>query len=269
MADRNERAEADATEARARHAISARVVHDAVRQEGEEELARPLSALAWSGLAAGLSMGLSLVAQGAILARLEAAAWAPLVSNLGYTLGFVIVTLGRQQLYTEITLTAVIPALERKSVRAWLDVLRLWAVVLAANLIGAFAIAGFASTGSFFPEFRAAFLEIGRQAADGGVWGHFLRGIPAGWLIALIVWLGPAVPSARLWIALLLSYFVGIGGFTHVVAGSVEVFYLVVTGHITAGHYAVGYLFPSLCGNTAGGVLLVAALNHAQVAGRQ
>ncbi len=269
MGDEHNRAEADATEARARHAISAKVVHDAVRQEGEEELARPLAALAWSGLAAGLSMGLSLVAQGAILARIDSAAWAPLVSNLGYTLGFIIVTLGRQQLYTEITLTAVIPALEQKTLGAWGRVGRLWAVVLAANLIGAFAIAGFASTGSFFPEFRAAFLEIGRQAADGGVWGHFLRGIPAGWLIALIVWLGPAVPSARLWIALILSYFVGIGGFTHVIAGSVEVFYLVVTGHLSAGQYAFQYLLPTLCGNTAGGVLLVAALNHAQVAGSQ
>ncbi|HEY7802740.1 MAG TPA: hypothetical protein VIE40_08700, partial [Dehalococcoidia bacterium] len=39
------------------------VVHEAVRQEGDEQLSRPSSALAWSGLAAGLSMGFTLVAQ--------------------------------------------------------------------------------------------------------------------------------------------------------------------------------------------------------------
>ena len=114
-----ERKDRDASESSKRKAISAKVVHDAVRHEGEGELARTKSALAWSGLAAGLAMGFSLIGEGLLQARLEPEMWRPLVTKLGYALGFVIVTLGRQQLYTENTLTAFVPALERRTLKAW------------------------------------------------------------------------------------------------------------------------------------------------------
>ena len=91
--------------------ISALVVHETVREEGERELNRPSKDLALSGLAAGLSMGFSLVFQGLLHAYLPAAPWLPLVDNLGYSVGFVIVVLGRQQLFTENTLTAILPLL--------------------------------------------------------------------------------------------------------------------------------------------------------------
>jgi formate/nitrite transporter FocA (FNT family) len=255
--------EAEATE---RRIISAQIVHGAVRKEGEEELARPVASLAWSGLAAGLAMGFSMIAEGLLQSHLAAEAWRPLVTKLGYALGFVIVTLGRQQLYTENTLTAVIPALERRTAEAWTKVLRLWGIVLAANLVGAAIIAAFALTDAFRPEFRTAFAEVGREAMTGGAWVHFLRAIPAGWLIALIVWLGPAVPSARLWIALLLAYTVGLGGFAHIIAGTVETLYLVLMGEVGVGRFVVDFLLPVLAGNTIGGVLIVAGLNHAQTA---
>ena len=44
--------------------LKAALVHEIIREEGEEELARSTGALAWSGLAAGLSMGFSLVVEG-------------------------------------------------------------------------------------------------------------------------------------------------------------------------------------------------------------
>jgi hypothetical protein len=53
-----------------RLAIGANVVHETIRREGEEELKRSASALAWSGLAAGLSMGFSLVAEALFVAYL-------------------------------------------------------------------------------------------------------------------------------------------------------------------------------------------------------
>lgn len=255
--------EAEATE---RRIISAHIVHDAVRKEGEEELERPASGLAWSGLAAGLAMGFSMIAEGLLQSHLPADSWRPAVTKLGYALGFVIVTLGRQQLYTENTLTAVIPALEKRTRAAWIKVLRLWSIVLAANLTGAVIIAAFALTDAFRPEFRAAFVEIGREAMTGGAWVHFLRAIPAGWLIALIVWLGPAVPSARLWVALLLAYTVGLGGFAHIIAGAIETLYLVFIGEVGVGRFVLDFLLPVLIGNTIGGVLIVAGLNHAQTA---
>ncbi|MGA9629812.1 MAG: formate/nitrite transporter family protein, partial [Candidatus Acidiferrales bacterium] len=100
-----------------RVAIGAHVVHETIRREGREELKRSSSALAWSGLAAGLSMGFSMVAEGLLAAYLPDREWTPLLSKLGYSVGFLIVVLGRQQLFTETTLTAVLPLLSDRSAK--------------------------------------------------------------------------------------------------------------------------------------------------------
>src|SRR3954468_21000345 len=96
--------EAEQKEAEERSSVTVHVVHEAVRREGEEELKRTSTALAWSGLAAGLSMGFSLIAEGLLRSKLPDVPWRPLLTKLGYSAGFVLVILGRQQLFTENTL---------------------------------------------------------------------------------------------------------------------------------------------------------------------
>lgn len=148
-----------------RASISAAVVHETVREEGERELARHPSALAWSGLAAGPSMGFSLTAQGLIRAAIPDASWRPLVSSFGYSLGFLIVVLGRQQLFTENTLTVMLPLLARPSPRLLLRVVRLWSIVLLANLVGAFIFATVAAHSLVFaPNAQRAFVAIGQDS---------------------------------------------------------------------------------------------------------
>src|SRR5689334_18565020 len=88
-------------EAEDRTSVSVDVVHEAIRHDGEEELRRPMSALAWSGLAAGMSMGFSFVGQALLYADLPDTRWRHLITGLGYPLGFLIVIIGRQQLFTE------------------------------------------------------------------------------------------------------------------------------------------------------------------------
>jgi formate/nitrite transporter FocA (FNT family) len=128
-------------EAEERSSITARVVHEAVRREGEEELKRSSRALGWSGLAAGLSMGFSLITEGLMRAHLPDEPWRPLITKAGYSAGFVLVILGRQQLFTENTPTPILPLLHRKDAVTLFHVLRLWAVVLASNLVGALLVA--------------------------------------------------------------------------------------------------------------------------------
>lgn len=243
------------------------VLHETVLLEGTDELKRSSSALAWSGLAAGLSMGFSLVTEGLLLARLPDAPWAPLVTKLGYTVGFLIVILGRQQLFTENTITVVLPLLRRRNLATFLQVARVWAVILAANMAGALLFAWtIGNTGIFGPKIHEAFSQIGASAmATGGFFDTLLRGIFAGWLIALLVWLLPAAETARVSVIIIITYAVAIGEFTHIIAGSVEALYAVVTGGATPGRYLSGYMIPTLLGNIVGGVSLVAALNHAQV----
>ena len=88
--------------------------------------------------------------------------------RLGYSVGFLIVILGRQQLFTENTLTPVLSLLARRDARTLWRVGRLWGIVLAANLIGGalFALA-MEHTGAATPETKAAFHEIGVEAATG------------------------------------------------------------------------------------------------------
>ena len=90
-------------------------------------------------------------------------------------------------------------------------------------------------------------------------------GLFAGWLIALMVWLLPASGSARPLIILLLTYTVSLGKLSHIIAGSSEAAFAVIAGGAPWADYLSRFLLPTLIGNTIGGVLLVAIVNHAQV----
>ena len=111
-----------------------------------------------------------------------------------------------------------------------------------------------------------SFADIARHSIRGGFGLTILRGIFAGWLIALMVWLLPAIQSSRLHIIILLTYIVSLGGFAHIIAGSVDVLFLVNIGSVSWTGYLFGFMLPTLIGNIIGGGSLVAALNYAQVA---
>jgi formate-nitrite transporter family protein len=246
---------------------NAALIHETIRAEGESELDRTASALLLSGLAAGLSMGFSLVVEGLLHAHLPDAPWKPLVSSLGYTIGFLIVVLGRQQLFTENTLTPILPLLHNRDLHTFLRVLKLWLIVLAANIVATWAFAAvIAHTSLFAPEIKQAFLDIGRKVVESPFETTVLKAIFAGWLIALMVWLLPGADSARPIVILIITYVVAIGGFSHLIAGSVDGFYLVETGHASWADYVTRFFVPTLIGNALGGVTLVAVLNFGQVA---
>ena len=249
-----------------RTAPSGSVVYEAISKEGVDELERPSSALAWSGLAAGMSMGFSLVTEGLLRTYLPDAHWRPLVAKFGYSMGFLMVILGRQQLFTENTLTVILPLLKRRKLTVFWNVARLWAVVLAANILGALAFAAVVSHSSTFdPEVRKTFAELGREALNAPFGTMVLRGIFAGWLIALMVWLLPFAESFRVLVIILVTYLVALGRFPHVIAGAVDTLYIVCRGEISVSHWFAAFFVPTLLGNVLGGVPLVAMINHAQV----
>ena len=251
-----------------RVAIGANVVYETIRREGEDELGRTVSALAWSAFAAGLSMGFSFIAEGLLASRLPDQVWRLLISRLGYCMGFLVVILGRQQLFTENTLTVVLPLLVRKDAETLMRMLRLWIVVLSGNLLGTFLFAlCIAKTRLFDAHTQQCLTEIGGSHLGVGFGTVIVKAIFAGWLIALMVWLLPAAESARVSIIIIVTYLVGIGGFNHIIAGSTTMFFLIVTHYISWKIYAVQFFIPTLLGNVIGGMSLVAALGHAQVVG--
>jgi formate/nitrite transporter FocA (FNT family) len=241
----------------------ARVIHEVIREDGEKELERGSGALAWSALGAGLSMGFSFLTMAILRSGLPEAPWAKLVMGFGYTIGFLIVVLGRQQLFTESTLTAVLPLLIRKDAKTAYKLGRLWMVVLLGNLVGTFLFAFLIShTALFDPDVDKALRGIAVEALKDPFWPMAIKAILAGWLIALMVWLIPGAGPSRLLLIIILTYVVAIAHFSHIIAGSVEAAYDVFVGVIGFGEYFTRFLIPTLIGNTIGGVSLVAILNH-------
>jgi formate-nitrite transporter family protein len=238
-----------------------------VREQGEAELARSFAGLAWSGLAAGLSIGFSFVVQATLQAGLPDTPWRLLVAGFGYSIGFLIVILGRQQLFTETTLTAVIPLLTRHDWPTFRAAMRVWAVVLGANLLGTWIFGSVSAIPGIFPPGTMLEMEhLAGHTMSHPFWLTAVTGGSAGWLIGLMVWLLPGAGPARPLIVILLTYVVAICQFPHVVAGSVEATFAVANGHAGIGAYLGRFLIPTLIGNAVGGTILAALLNHAPVA---
>ena len=219
---------------------------------------RPASALWWSGIAAGISIGFSFLTEAALAAHLPVSEWSPIVAKLGYSVGFLIVILGHQQLFTENVLTAVLPLMARKQV-AWLvKMLRLWGIVLAANMTGCLI---FALAAAFLPiippDVGAALAIILTNVMSNTPWEMFAKGIGAGWLIAAVVWILASSEGVDFLVITLLTYLIALFGFTHIVAGSVEAIYGVVTGLIGADTALFRFFLPTLAGNVFGGTVSV------------
>jgi formate/nitrite transporter FocA (FNT family) len=246
-------------------AASAYVVYRAVLKESLEELDRPSIALAWSGLAAGLCMGFSLVTEGLLQSRLPDTHWRDLIGKLGYTIGFVILILSRQQLFTENTLTPIIALLKYRDGKTLYNVCRLWAILLLTNLLGGAIIAyTLQRSPAFSPDEREAFLRISSEAMQPDRMVLFTKAIFAGWLIATMVWMLPVAETGRIWVLILIPYVIGLGGLSHIIIGSIYCVYTIAAHQHTWSEYFGHFAWPVLLGNCIGGVALVAVVNYAQ-----
>jgi formate-nitrite transporter family protein len=246
--------------------LPARTVYEIVRQEGLEQMDRPAISLWWSGFAAGLSISFSLVSQAVLMHLLPRETWSPLVADFGYSVGFLIVVLGRQQLFTETTITVILPLLAHFTQRNLLRSMRMWAIVLTANFVGTFlAAAFFAFTPAMGSDLRGAMVEISQHTMTFGWWEMLFRGIPAGFLIAVMVWLIPSAESNQFQVITVLTYLIAIGGFAHIVAGSMEAFTLVLKGNASLYQAIWGFIAPVLIGNVIGGTALFGMISYGQV----
>lgn len=242
------------------------MLHEIIRYQGDQELERTLAALWWSALAAGLSMGLSLMAMGLFYARLPEGDGAQVVASIGYSAGFLAVILARQQLFTENTLTAVLPVMTAPTLANFGRLLRLWGVVLFGNLAGTLLVAWvMLELPIFDSKTDVAFLEVGRKVMKNDISQMFAKGIVSGWMIATMVWMIPSMEHAKIWIILMITYLMALGDFTHIVVGSVEVSYLVWAGDETWSRFWLEFALPTLTGNIIGGSFIFALISHAQV----
>jgi formate/nitrite transporter FocA (FNT family) len=242
------------------------VIYEVVRRLGDEEMRRPLTSLWWSGVAAGLSMSFSLLAQAALETRLPDESWHQLVGSLGYSVGFLMAVLGRQQLFTESTITAVLPLLKDIDAGKLWRMLRLWAIVFVANIAGTLFAALFCAFTPVLPgDLYDGMQEISRGLIGHGWWFMLFGGISSGFLIAAMVWMIPGAESAKVAVITLMTWLIAVGGFPHVVAGSMEAYLLVIAGTWQWWQMIAQFLAPVLIGNIIGGTALFALISYAQV----
>lgn len=257
---------AEEEEARQRTPPAARVVHAAVSKEAEDELERPNFSLLWSGVAAGFLIIASVIAEAAIARGLPDAPWHDAVAALGYPLGFLIVILGRMQLFTENTMVTVLPLARTPNLENLTRVLRLWSLVFLGNMIGAAAVAALVVFGHVQSgEMLTGMLDVSSHLLEKTAGETLLQAIPAGFLIASVAWIRTASDDNGFWIVFVLTYAIAAGGFTHVIAGAAEAFLLLWAGKAGIVWLIATFLAPALIGNIIGGTGLFAVLAHAQV----
>ncbi|RJS91981.1 formate/nitrite transporter family protein [Salinisphaera sp. Q1T1-3] len=247
--------------------LSARQVYQSIRYDGEQEMARPLGSLWWSGLAAGIAITASVFAKALLYKELPDSGWRMPIADFGYCVGFVLVVLGRMQLFTENTITVVLPLMADTTRRAFYCTLRLWSVVFVANMAGTFIAAGFATLVGFAsPSQLAALQTIAAQAVIGSDWATTLiHGIPAGFFVAALVWMLPNSRGFEIWVIVLPTYLIALGGFAHVVVGSMEVWLLVLSHQLSLIAGVWQFIVPALIGNVLGGTVLFSLLAYGQV----
>ncbi len=251
---------------------SAEEIYKQVAANAKQELSRSSISLAISGFAGGTFMGLSALGTAMALASLGAMAggkadvgWVHFVSRMFYPIGFIVVIVGRSQLFTENTLYPVALVLaERKQL--W-NTLRLWGVVLPANMLGALAFAGLASlTPALSSPILQQIVGLGMAAASKPTPEVFWSGVVGGWMIATAAWLvsGSHSITGSVMIIWLITFLVGLGDFAHCIATSGEVLAAVLTGHL--GWMAYPHWFwAAVLGNICGGVGMVTLIEYGQV----
>lgn len=245
--------------------LTAPEIFDAATDNARSELNRSWRALALSGLAGGITLGLTAISVAATRALLGDGAWQQFVAYLLYPTGFIAVIIGRSQLFTENTLYPVILVLDERG--HLLATLRLWVAVFSTNILGAFCFALLAiRTDALRPDTYHALVQLGTDAAFGTFAHIFWSGVVGGWLIALVAWMVTAShwtigQVAMIW---LLTFIVGLGHFAHCVVTSCEILSATVAGSVSAGAY-LHWLLPATLGNIFGGVGIVSILNYGQV----
>jgi len=237
-----------------------------IRREGEEELARSKRSLIWSGVAAGVMISLSVLGEAIFRTYLPDTEYRFLIENLGYSLGFLAVIMGRMQLFTENTITTVLPIMRARSWVSFYSMMRLWGIVLSANVVGAFAAAMlFMWTPAISPDIVPAILELSEHATGLGTYESFWRAIPAGVIVALIVWMLPQADETSFFLILVFTWLIAAGDFAHIVAGSVEMAVMILVGELGLGTAVFGFFIPVLVGNIVGGTIIFTLVAWGQV----
>lgn len=244
----------------------AAAVHAVLRHEGEKEMQRDKMALLWSAIAAGLSMSTSFIAKGILKSYLpHDPLFFPIIA-MGYTIGFILVVTARQQLFTENTITPILPLMTKPSLARLFCVFRLWSIVFTGNILGGtLAALIFVKLPVFSADVLSELSAVAQHMMSNTPGEMFAKGILAGWLIATMVWVLASIGQAKVFMIFLVTYLISLGGFTHIIVGSIEALFLVFNQQLDIVSAVLRFAVPTLLGNIVGGTCIFALISHAQI----
>lgn len=238
--------------------------------QADEELGRPAKGLLVSGLLAGIGVGVSgflvAVADTLSFGVLAEPVHALLLAN-AFTVGFIIVVLGRTDLFTEYTTIAILPVLTGEAPVHKL--VRLWSFVYAANLVGAAAFSAF--TAFIAPGLGSVATEsLGRIAAPllaPSLTVILFSSLVAGWLMGLLSWLVTAGRDtiSQIFFVWLVTFTIGLGGLHHSITGSAEVLAAVFVGAGVSLSDFGRFLVLTTLGNAAGGIVFAVLIRYSLI----
>ena len=223
------------------------------------ELQRPVRGLILSGFTAGFGISFSALTV-AVIYSVSSNQWSQaalhLISSNLYTVGFIIVIMGRTDLFTEYTTIALFPILSKKA--GVFSLARLWGLVYVANMVGVFSVSLiFSFLGPKLAIVNVdVFTSIGFHTVNYSWVVILISALLAGWLMGLVSWLVIAARESisQAFFIWLITFIISLCGLHHVVVGAAKVLPSVISGNISFLSF-FHFLFWTSVGNAIGGVV--------------
>ena len=235
------------------------VFHKTLR-EGEERLSRTWPSLLATGAVGGIDVGSGVLGLLLVLTLTGN----EIAGALAFGIGFIALSLGNSELFTENFLVPIAPIVARRArIRS---LLRLWLGTLMMNLVGGWLITAIIIAA--LPEVRPTARALGEHFVKGGVTSSsFFSAVLGGVIITLMTWMEHGTDSAvaKIIAAEGAAFLLAAGHLNHAIVASLEMFAALHAG-ATFGYLTwLGLLGWAVLGNVVGGVLFVTVLRLVQV----
>lgn len=229
--------------------------------EGRKRLGREPASLMATALVGGIDVATGVLA----LLLILHATGSKMLAGLGFSIGFIALTLARSEIFTENFLVPVMAVIARQSPLRRLP--RLWVVSFVFSLLGGWIMTWFIMGG--FPDLHRVAISVGTRYVDYGLgWRAFSLAVVAGTIITLMTWMQHATDSvgAKMVAAVVAGFLLGAGALNHTIVASIAMFAALHAGVAPFGYVAwlESALFAAL-GNMVGGIGLVTLLRVLQV----
>ncbi|MGV9251173.1 formate/nitrite transporter family protein [Streptomyces sp. NPDC003697] len=224
--------------------------------EGRPRLHRTWTSLVATSLLGGIDVGVGIMTL--LFVRQETGS--ALLAGLAFSAGLIALLLGHSELFTEGFLVPVVTVVAGAA--TWLDLLRMWLVVLVMNLVGGWVFTWLVMQA--FPELHRTAATLGAHFVNGGyTLGTFCLAVLGGAVITLMTRMhhGTESMTGKLVASITAAFALAGLGLWHSILDSLIAFAGLHAGGTAYGYAAwLGWLGWAVLGNIVGGLVLTTGL---------